>query len=216
MNDLTIEVLEVRHEAEDLLDELPPHSLERETVARSVADLRRLQQRVGGLREATRETAESAGRTLRAVRSTLERLRWQRGDFEPQTAGAGLEGESHTHVVCDALAEVRARFVREPERPLESIANEVFDQHVQRFSTLREYRELQAAGAELLEEEGLAGGLVARYRRDPAGTRALLGFVSFVRRSCGNGADGPFVGGSARPTGPPTNRLARPAADLSG
>lgn len=180
--------MQAARDAEDALrqlEELPPYSPDLEHIVRLAHELRTVRRPLANSSQLTDGLLDSARRSSAAARSLVERWRWPDGDLYDDAPGAGLPGERHTHVVCDALAEVRVRELDDPSRPRHSVAADVFDEAVDSAGTLRDYLALQAGGDEYVERHGVPAELARRYQREPARTRALLGFGALVNESYG-------------------------------
>lgn len=171
------------------LQELRPRSPEGETVAPVLAELRHIHDRLSAEREVTMDLLEAGRRTIRSADEVLGRVTAPRAEMDPYAPGAAVLDEMDTHVVCDALAEVRVRHLKRPETPLWRVAAEVYEQHVEDLETYREFLTLEAAGEESIARDGVPSELIERYEHDAKATRALLGFISLVRETYGYSAN---------------------------
>jgi len=195
-NELLPEAVATRRDLERRLQDLqglPPLSPERETVGPVLAELRLIHGSLSGGREVTRDLLDAGRRTIRTADAVLGRVRAPtevpHTGNDPGAPGAAVLDERDTHVVCDALAEVRVRYLKQPDRPLWRVAAEVYEQHVEGRETYREFLTLEAAGEESIALEGVPDELAERYERDPQATGAVLGFISLVRETYGYSAD---------------------------
>ncbi len=146
-------------------------------------ELRALHGRLSAAQSLTRELVDSGRRTVTSARTLLRIIGQQPRD--PCEPVPGLLREADPHSVRDALAEVRVRYLRQPGTPLYRVACEVYDEQVDAAASVDEFVSLQAAGDQSLMRDRLPRELADRFRRDPNGTRALLGFLVLVRESYG-------------------------------
>ena len=191
-NELLPEAVATRRDLERRLQdlqELPSLSPERETVAPVLAELRLIHSSLSGAREVTHDLIEAGRRTIRTADEVLGRVTTSQAEFDQRAPGAAVLYETDTHVVCDALAEVRVRYLKDPRMPLWRVAAEVYEQHVEDRETYRELVTLEAAGQELIARDGIPDELAERYWHDSRATRALLGFLSLVRQTYGYAPD---------------------------